>query len=455
MASLKDLPILIVDDNEATRKAIGKVFEKIGFANITAVGDIISAWHVLAKRGGGIVLCDALVDGKYGIHLLKKVRATPQLAKIPFLVMSTKKERSIIEAHTKAGASEFIAKPFDSAILLTKLKKALAAPPKAPPAESQEAKLLAMAKKSMEGYDTQKAIAYYTKAAQANSMCAEAYRGLAEAFKQRKDTEQYMVFMNTAAKAYVERGDMAEAEQVFQELRLYDPKTPNPFATAAAVRVEKNELPKAKELLERAVAVEPDNAAHHNALGDVAMRMGDKGTAQEHVTAALKLQDDFPEARKAFKALTGQKWTENEQSQAYQKKKAEQEEEEEKRGTVRFWVPDLLIGIKGRKDHFALVEMSMKSLAFSPMDEEFKIEEQLKFDILKLTDLGTRTEVKGLKGGIVRVDSEAVGVRLRDLTSDQEKEMSEILTAAQERQKEQFREENKEEIKFDIDMLFM
>ncbi len=455
MASLKDLPVLIVDDNESVRRAIAAVVSKLGFENVSTAGDIVEAWRHLATKGGGIVLCEAVVAGKYGIQLLKKIRSTPQFSRMPVLMMSTKKDVSIVQAHMKAGASEFLVKPFDSAILLSKLKKALAPRPKAPEAQSQEAKLLELGHKALDGYDTQSAIAYFTKAARANAACAEAYLGLAEACKRKKDVAQQQLFLNTAAKVLVQRGDMAEAEKVYMELRLYDAKAPNPFAEAAAALGETGDPAKVKDLYQRAAAVEPDNPAHYLSLGQALLRGGDKDGAKAQVESALKLQDDFAEARKVFKAITGRKWTESEGSLAFAKKKEEEEQEEEKRGTVRFWVPDLLIEVKGRKEHFALTEMSIRSLAFNPMQDQFTVGEELKFNILKLQEVGTRPEVKKLHGEVARLDAESVGVRLMNLSPEQEKEISEILTAAQERQKEQFREEKKEVIKFDIDMLFM
>jgi two-component system chemotaxis response regulator CheY len=453
MASLKDLPVLVVDDNQAAREAIVAVLAKLGFQNVTAVGDLPAAAHALATGKAGLVLCEALVGGKYGIQLLKKVRETPQLARVPFLVTSTHKEPAIIQAHMKAGASEFLVKPFDSATLLARLKKALAQRP-APKASAQctETRLLEMGHKALEGYDAKGAIAYFTKAARANPSCPEAYVGLAMACKHKKDMAQYMVFMNTAAKVMVEQGDMAGAEGIYQELRLYDAQAPNPFAEAAAALGSKGDHATARALLERAVAVEPDNSAHYLALGDTLLRLGDREGARHQVTAALKLKDDFPEARKLFKALTGQRWTESESSQAHARR---QEEEEEKRSTVRFWVPDLLVAIKGHDEHFTLSEMSLRSLAFSPMGHTFAVEEELRLDILKLTEDGTRPEVKRLKGVVARMAEDAVGVRLMDPTPEQEQEIKAILTAAQERQKEQFREEKKEVINFDIDMLFM
>ncbi|WP_461209518.1 response regulator [Desulfocurvus sp. DL9XJH121] len=452
MASIKDLHILIVDDKEPVRKAVAAALGKIGFTNISATGDLLSAWKSIARQKVGLVICETVVDGKLGIHLLKKIRSTQAVARMPVLIMSTRKEPKVADAHMRAGASAFLVKPFDAATLLAKLKKALATPPK-PPAGDNEKILLEQAKARLESYDSDGALTLFTKIARANPKCAAAYKGLAKIFQTKKNTEQSLVFLAAAAKASVQNGDFGDAEQTYNELRLYDPKAPNPFAAAGAELREKGDMKNAAELFRKAVAAEPDNAENFMSLADLELSLGNKDVATQRVTEALKLQDDLGDGRKLFKALTGQKWTDSELSVAGAQKAKKRQEEEEKRGTVRFWVPDLLVGVRGFDEHFAITEMSIKSMAFSAGEGSFEVGKTLKFDILRLTDVGTKPEIKGLKGEIMRLDKEAVGMVLIDPNEEQQAAIKEILDAAQERQKEEVRESK--DITFDIDMLFM
>ena len=58
-----------------------------------------------------------------GIDLLRKVRATPQIKDIPFLMVTAEaKQENIVEA-IKAGVSNYIVKPFTVATLDEKVKK--------------------------------------------------------------------------------------------------------------------------------------------------------------------------------------------------------------------------------------------------------------------------------------------------------------------------------------------
>lgn len=451
MAGIKDLHILVVDDKEAVRKAVAAALGQIGFTNISATGDLLSAWKSIARQGVGLVICEAVVDGKLGIHLLKKIRATQAVARLPVLIMSQRKEDKVAQAHLKAGANAFLVKPFDAATLLTKLKKALAPPPKAAPTD-QEAALIKEAESRMDSYDTDGAIALFTKVARKNPKSAAAYKGLAKAFRIKKQMDQSMAFMSAAARASVQNGDLADAEQTFNELRMYDAEAPNPFAEGAAVLRDQGNIKGAALLMKKAAAAEPDNPQLFLDLADLEVSLGNKDEAAQRVTEALKLKDDFHEARKLFKALTGEKWTDSELSLAGAEKARKKQEDEEKRGTVRFWVPDLLVAAAGHEEHFAITEMSLKSLAFSPMEDHFELGQKLKFDILRLNEAGTTPEVKHLHAEVMRMDKEVVGVRFHDLKTAQEEHIKELIEAAQQREKEEVKEKKK--ITFEIDMLF-
>ncbi|BBD07603.1 response regulator [Desulfovibrio ferrophilus] len=454
MASIKNIHVLIVEQNESVQKAIATALGKIGFTNVSATGDLLGAWKSIARQKVGLLICEAVVGDKFGIHLLKKIRSTQGVAKLPVLIMSSKKDPKIVAAHMKAGASEFLIKPFDAATLLTKLKNALSKPP-TPPASSNEKKLLEQGYHCLDNYDADRALALFTQAARANPKCAEAYKGLAHACKIKKDMDQFSIFMNTAAKVFVANGDHAAAEKIFNELRMYDASAPNPFSAAASALRDKGDMKSAIALFRKAIGVEPDNAQNFFALSECLMKTGQLDDAKQRVTEALTIQDDFPDARKLYKGLTGEKWTSSDQSDAAAKKKQKEKEDEDKRGTVRFWVPDLLIEVVGHKDHFALTELSLNSLGLNPMDDtSFEIGQKAKIHILRLGEVGTKPEIKNLKGKVMRVEEETVGLELHDLTSEQESELLQIIEAAQERQKQKFKEENKE-IKFEIDMMFM
>lgn len=72
-------------------------------------------------------------------------------------------------------------------------------------------------------------------------------------------------------------------------------KSPNkarPYSAMARLLVGKGEVRRAREYLERACAIEPDDSGLHNDLGVAAMLMGDLPPAAEHLRRAVALEPD-------------------------------------------------------------------------------------------------------------------------------------------------------------------
>ena len=58
-----------------------------------------------------------------GLDLLKNVRDTPGLEKLPFLMITAEAEQGNVVIAVKAGVSNFIVKPFSAAVLKEKIDK--------------------------------------------------------------------------------------------------------------------------------------------------------------------------------------------------------------------------------------------------------------------------------------------------------------------------------------------
>jgi len=56
-------------------------------------------------------------------------------------------------------------------------------------------------------------------------------------------------------------------------------------------------LAEAKDHLETALRIQPDNPETHNNLGGILISMGALGAAREHLETALKIQPDYASAR--------------------------------------------------------------------------------------------------------------------------------------------------------------
>jgi two-component system chemotaxis response regulator CheY len=128
MALNADIKILVVDDMSTMRKIIKNMLGQIGFKNITEADDGASAWPLIQaaiKEGKPFefILSDWNMPQMSGLDLLKNVRETPGLEKLPFLMITAEAEQGNVVIAVKAGVSNFIVKPFSAQVLKEKIDK--------------------------------------------------------------------------------------------------------------------------------------------------------------------------------------------------------------------------------------------------------------------------------------------------------------------------------------------
>ena len=115
---MKNITILIVDDNEPLRTVIKHMLESHGYMDFVEADDGSSAFTILKSRKIDLVFADWNMLGMTGIELLKKVREDSTIGKTPFIMVSVECGAVSIDAALKYGASDFISKPFTSKILI-------------------------------------------------------------------------------------------------------------------------------------------------------------------------------------------------------------------------------------------------------------------------------------------------------------------------------------------------
>lgn len=128
MAMKLDMKVLIVDDMSTMRKIIKNMLSQIGFTNLTEADDGATAWPMIQNAIENKVPYDFIVSDwnmpqMSGLDLLKKVRETEGLEKLPFLMITAEAEQGNVVIAVKAGVSNFIVKPFSPQVLKEKIEK--------------------------------------------------------------------------------------------------------------------------------------------------------------------------------------------------------------------------------------------------------------------------------------------------------------------------------------------
>ena len=124
----KSKPVLVIDDNFAILRIVKALLEPQGFGEVDGAGTGPEAIRKLTQRPFGVVICDYFMMPMNGIDVKRLMDRKPELASIPFLMMTTKEETFDRSKFDKAGIYHIILKPFTAEGLMAAIEAAAAEP---------------------------------------------------------------------------------------------------------------------------------------------------------------------------------------------------------------------------------------------------------------------------------------------------------------------------------------
>src|SRR6201988_4746739 len=122
MAVDTSMPVLVVDDYSTMIRIIRNLLKQLGFENIDDASDGSAALNKMRGKKYGLVISDWNMEPMTGYDLLKEVRADPNLATTPFIMITAESKTENVIAAKKAGVNNYIVKPFNPATLKTKIE---------------------------------------------------------------------------------------------------------------------------------------------------------------------------------------------------------------------------------------------------------------------------------------------------------------------------------------------
>ncbi|MBL1140496.1 MAG: chemotaxis protein CheY [Proteobacteria bacterium] len=117
------MKILIVDDFSTMRRIVKNLLRDLGFTNTSEADDGLTALPMLQGGKYDFLVTDWNMPGMQGIDLLKAVRADPNLASLPVLMVTAESKKDQIVEAAQAGVNGYVVKPFTAATLKEKIDK--------------------------------------------------------------------------------------------------------------------------------------------------------------------------------------------------------------------------------------------------------------------------------------------------------------------------------------------
>jgi CheY-like chemotaxis protein len=116
--------ILVVDDVRFILEMVASIFRDQGHDVFTADNGA-AALETARREGPELVLLDIAMPGMDGVEVATRLREDPRTATTPILMVTSQSDKKSIARAAHAGANDYLAKPFEPAVLLSKAAQLL------------------------------------------------------------------------------------------------------------------------------------------------------------------------------------------------------------------------------------------------------------------------------------------------------------------------------------------
>jgi CheY-like chemotaxis protein len=115
--------ILLVDDRPEVLETVSGFLRKD--YKVFALTGGVAVLNFLSKQQPDLFIIDIQMPDMDGITLTQRIRAMPQYAKSPIMILTGNAEREMVVKAFKAGANDFLIKPANKETLLAKISSYL------------------------------------------------------------------------------------------------------------------------------------------------------------------------------------------------------------------------------------------------------------------------------------------------------------------------------------------
>ncbi len=335
--------VLVITNEKSHMEKDKAALRRINLEMGAAVGSCAKALEYLDESHCDIIILDTPLADMDGRACLRNIKSQPDTKNIPVVMVTLENDRYNVLDAVAGGCSGYILRPYsletferhiNTALQLVRFNelemrqiedaKLMLEMGEYDEAIEEFEEVVSMQSEAQRYYDLGcnylvrekfgKAIVAFQKALRINDLFAEAYQGLAEAYKGKGDDEQSHFYLKKAANLYAEFDRMEKVKELFIDILKYDNTANNPFNTLG-VRLRKNgDYQGAIRAYKQALELTPNDENVYFNMGKAFFFMDDKENALKYLTMALRMNRNFTEAQKLYKQIKGTTWPSNVQS---------------------------------------------------------------------------------------------------------------------------------------------
>ncbi len=116
--------ILIIEDVEDHLEIVKLILEQHNYSIISATNGK-SGLELASKMKPNLIILDVMLPEMNGFEVARAIRTDAGINAVPIIMLSVKTNQEDVEAGYRAGANEYVSKPFSLEDLIKKVKKHL------------------------------------------------------------------------------------------------------------------------------------------------------------------------------------------------------------------------------------------------------------------------------------------------------------------------------------------
>ncbi|MGD9609563.1 MAG: tetratricopeptide repeat protein [Desulfovibrionaceae bacterium] len=293
-----------------------------------------TAMEFLSANRVDMILLDDCIEDMDALRFLRLLRRDRKLAQVPVVMVTTQSQRDKVLDAIAAGCAGYILRPYSEAtfskhvlrgcqvervneieqqqledaremVAMGNFDDAIEAFEEIISEQNMAEKYYDMGCRCLVRQKYGQAIIAFKKAIKINDLFAEAYKGLADAYKGKGELEEVKRYLQKAAEIHAQFNRLEQTKELFIEILKYDPNTPNPFNTLGVKLRKSGDIPGALHAYNQALSLTPDDENIHFNMSKAYYFLGNTEQAVVSVTRALEINPDFEEGGKLYRKLLG------------------------------------------------------------------------------------------------------------------------------------------------------
>lgn len=265
-----DMAFLVVDDGPTVREALVSILKTLGYKKFFQVFDGTSALEVLRREQIGFVICNRNLRQLSGMELLKEIRESPDLARVPFMMISSDIPKEDVMLASELGVDGYLKIPFVMKDVSTRISHCMA---RFQDVNNTEG-IFEEAREAFLAGNYSVAIAAYSKLLEKLPGSARIRVGIARCYRGQEnasEAERYLLEAIKVNEMYV---------HAHHELGL--------------IFLQQERIDMALKYFDNAINLSPSNPIRYETISDILMRAGKFKEAEVYLMRAVKLELAYP-----------------------------------------------------------------------------------------------------------------------------------------------------------------